>query len=95
MAHTWRLPPSGTAGDAVKELPTSVADQNPGERVHPLLPCRWAVPARYRPFYPHVLASLPQLFHLSGYMVEAVPDCFIGLASVVDGLEKEPMTSLE
>jgi len=44
MAHAWRLPPSGTSGDAVKELPTSVADQNPGERVYPLLPSRWAVP---------------------------------------------------
>ena len=29
MAHTWRLPPSGTAGDAVEGLPTSVADRTP------------------------------------------------------------------
>jgi len=74
MGHTWRLPPSGTAGDAVEGLATSVTDQNPGERVYPLLPSRWTVPPWCRLFYPHVLASLPQLFHLSGHMVEAVPD---------------------
>jgi hypothetical protein len=27
MGHAWRLPPSGTAGDAVEGLSTAVADQ--------------------------------------------------------------------
>ena len=86
MGHAWRLLPSGTTGDAVEGLSAAVADQNPGKRVYPLLPSRWTVPPWLRLFYPHVLASLPQLFHLSWYMVEAVPDHFIGLAPVVDGL---------
>ena len=86
MGHTWGLPPSGTTGDTVEGLSTAVTDQNPGEWVYSLLPSRWAVPPWCRPFHPHVLASLPQLFHLSWYMVEAVPDHFIGLAPMVDGL---------
>jgi len=86
MGHAWRLPPSGTTGDAVEGLATSVTDQNPGERVYPLLPSRWAEPPWLRLFYSHVLASLLQLFHFFGHMMKAVPDHFIGLALMLDGL---------
>jgi hypothetical protein len=32
MGHAWRLPSSGTTGDPVEGLATSVTDQTPGER---------------------------------------------------------------